>query len=47
MTIRPAMLDDLPALMDLATGWAMDLIYGYRPDHLWVERFMEHDIGTA
>ncbi len=25
-----------PALMDLATGWAMDLIYGYRPDHLWV-----------
>ena len=25
-----------PALMDLATGWAMDLINGYRPDHLWV-----------
>ncbi len=25
-----------PALMDLATGWAMDLIDGYRPDHLWV-----------
>jgi len=25
-----------PALMDLATGWAMDLIAGYRPDHLWV-----------
>jgi acyl transferase domain-containing protein/thioesterase domain-containing protein/acyl carrier protein len=25
-----------PALMDLATGWAMDLIAGYQPDHLWV-----------
>ncbi|MGL5009900.1 MAG: polyketide synthase dehydratase domain-containing protein, partial [Paracoccaceae bacterium] len=25
-----------PALMDLATGWAMNLIAGYRPDHLWV-----------
>ncbi len=25
-----------PALMDLATGWAMDLIDGYRPDALWV-----------
>lgn len=25
-----------PALMDMATGWAMDLIAGYRPDHLWV-----------
>ncbi|CAM8624967.1 COG3321 Polyketide synthase modules and related proteins [Paracoccaceae bacterium] len=25
-----------PALMDLATGWAMGLIKGYRPDHLWV-----------
>ena len=25
-----------PALMDLATGWAMELIAGYRPDHLWV-----------
>lgn len=25
-----------PALMDLATGWAMDLIPGYQPDHLWV-----------
>ena len=25
-----------PALMDLATGWAMGLIRGYRPDHLWV-----------
>ena len=25
-----------PALMDLATGWAMDLIAGYKPDHLWV-----------
>ncbi|WP_415233551.1 type I polyketide synthase [Pseudorhodobacter sp.] len=25
-----------PALMDLATGWAMGLIDGYTPDHLWV-----------
>ena len=25
-----------PALMDLATGWAMGLIEGYRPDRLWV-----------
>ncbi len=25
-----------PALMDLATGWAMGLIPGYRPDRLWV-----------
>jgi acyl transferase domain-containing protein/thioesterase domain-containing protein len=25
-----------PALMDMATGWAMDLIDGYMPDHLWV-----------
>lgn len=25
-----------PALMDLATGWAMGLIAGYKPDHLWV-----------
>jgi thioesterase domain-containing protein/acyl carrier protein len=25
-----------PALMDIATGWAMDLIAGYSPDHLWV-----------
>ncbi len=25
-----------PALMDLATGWAMDLIKGYRNDSLWV-----------
>jgi acyl transferase domain-containing protein/thioesterase domain-containing protein/acyl carrier protein len=25
-----------PSLMDLATGWAMGLIKGYRPDHLWV-----------
>ncbi|MGO4907387.1 SDR family NAD(P)-dependent oxidoreductase [Pseudorhodobacter sp. W20_MBD10_FR17] len=25
-----------PALMDLATGWAMGLIEGYCPDHLWV-----------
>ena len=25
-----------PALMDLATGWAMKLIEGYKGDHLWV-----------
>ena len=25
-----------PALLDLATGWAMGLITGYAPDHLWV-----------
>jgi len=25
-----------PALLDLATGWAMHLIDGYQPDHLWV-----------
>ncbi len=25
-----------PALMDMATGWAMGLIAGYLPDHLWV-----------
>ncbi|MBT53145.1 MAG: polyketide synthase [Mameliella sp.] len=25
-----------PALMDIATGWAMDLIDGYQPTHLWV-----------
>ena len=25
-----------PALLDLATGWAMQLIAGYAPDHLWV-----------
>ncbi len=25
-----------PGLLDLATGWAMDLIPGYRADHLWV-----------
>ncbi len=25
-----------PALMDMATGWAMGLIEGYQPDHLWV-----------
>ncbi|MCT8330101.1 type I polyketide synthase [Albidovulum sediminis] len=25
-----------PALMDLATGWAMDLVAGYAPTHLWV-----------
>lgn len=25
-----------PALLDLATGWAMGLIDGYQPTHLWV-----------
>ena len=25
-----------PALLDLATGWAMDLVEGYDPRHLWV-----------
>ncbi len=25
-----------PALLDLATGWAMKLILGYRAEHLWV-----------
>lgn len=25
-----------PALLDLGTGWAMGLIAGYRPAHLWV-----------
>ncbi len=25
-----------PALLDLATGWAMGLISGYAPEHLWV-----------
>ncbi|NPD13867.1 acyltransferase domain-containing protein [Xinfangfangia sp. D13-10-4-6] len=25
-----------PALLDLATGWAMGLIAGYQPDRLWV-----------
>ncbi|WP_149754780.1 type I polyketide synthase [Roseivivax sediminis] len=25
-----------PALLDIATGWAMELIEGYRPTHLWV-----------
>lgn len=25
-----------PALLDIATGWAMSLIRGWRPDHLWV-----------
>ncbi len=25
-----------PALLDLATGWAMELVAGYEPTHLWV-----------
>ncbi len=43
LALPPAFVGDVaggwrlhPALMDLATGWAMDLIDGYRPDHLWV-----------
>ena len=29
-------MDLHPGLMDLATGWAMGLIAGYTPSHLWV-----------
>ncbi|WP_218008663.1 type I polyketide synthase [Hydrogenophaga flava] len=43
LQLPPAFEDDLsagyllhPALLDLATGWAMHLIDGYRADHLWV-----------
>lgn len=43
LQLPPAFEDDLaagyqlhPALLDLATGWAMHLIEGYRADHLWV-----------
>ncbi|MCR9125436.1 MAG: SDR family NAD(P)-dependent oxidoreductase [Rhodobacteraceae bacterium] len=43
LALPPAARDDLaqgyvmhPALMDLATGWAMDLIPGYKGAHLWV-----------
>ena len=43
LTLPQAHRDDLgggmvlhPALLDLATGWAMELIDGYAPDHLWV-----------
>ena len=35
-----------PALLDLATGWAMDLIPGYRPDHLWVP-VSYHEVRVA
>ena len=43
LRLPPAFESDLqegyllhPALLDLATGWAMGLISGYTPDHLWV-----------
>ncbi|MDG1117336.1 MAG: beta-ketoacyl synthase N-terminal-like domain-containing protein [Flavimaricola sp.] len=41
LRLPPAALGDKgfhlhPALMDLATGWAMELIADYVPDHLWV-----------
>ncbi|PZQ51495.1 MAG: polyketide synthase [Rhodovulum sulfidophilum] len=43
LALPPAARGDLgqgwslhPALMDLATGWAMALIPGYAPTHLWV-----------
>lgn len=43
LSVPEAHQDDLgagwslhPGLMDLATGWAMGLIAGYKPDHLWV-----------
>lgn len=43
LALPPAFLGDIeqgyllhPALLDLATGWAMGLIAGYAPDHLWV-----------
>lgn len=43
LSLPPAFVSDVdqgwlihPALMDLATGWAMGLIAGYDPGHLWV-----------
>ncbi|MGM9427152.1 type I polyketide synthase [Hydrogenophaga sp. MI9] len=43
LQLPPAFEEDLaagyllhPALLDLATGWAMHLIDGYKADHLWV-----------
>ncbi len=43
LSLRGSLTDDLtagydlhPGLMDLATGWAMELIEGYQPTHLWV-----------
>jgi thioesterase domain-containing protein/acyl carrier protein len=43
LRLPAAFADDLeqgyllhPALLDLATGWAMELIAGYEPTHLWV-----------
>lgn len=43
LSLDPAFSADLqqgylmhPALLDIATGWAMELIDGWKPDHLWV-----------
>ncbi|MFV2051356.1 type I polyketide synthase [Aliiroseovarius sp. YM-037] len=43
LSLQDAYRDDLeagyrlhPGLMDLATGWAMELIAGYKPTYLWV-----------
>jgi acyl transferase domain-containing protein/thioesterase domain-containing protein/acyl carrier protein len=40
-----------PALLDIATGWAMRLIPGWQPDRLWVpvsyERAVIHDVLPA
>ena len=39
LSLSDAYADDCglhPGLMDLATGWAMELIEGYQPTHLWV-----------
>ena len=43
LRLPPKVQDDVqdgyrlhPGLMDLATGWAMDLIAGYEPTYLWV-----------
>lgn len=43
LALDPAFAGDLtqgyilhPALLDIATGWAMELVEGWRPDHLWV-----------
>ncbi|WP_323781256.1 type I polyketide synthase [Thalassovita sp.] len=42
LTLPPQFHDDLndyalhPGLLDIATGWAMQLINGYQPSHLWV-----------
>lgn len=43
LMLDPAFAGDLqqgylmhPALLDIATGWAMELVEGWRSDHLWV-----------